>query len=70
MLIMFISLNRAFHAPAFYKGDQIYYPHSTARNGEERRGAHRAEWGLRREELIMSLDLRLWTRHQDLGDRS
>lgn len=36
----------------------------------ERRGAHRAEWGLRREELIMSLDLRLWTRHQDLGDRS
>lgn len=68
MLIAFISLDRAFHAPAFYKGDQIYYPHSTLER--ERRGAHGAEWGLRREEPIMSPDLRLWTRHQDLGDRS
>lgn len=33
MLIMFVSLDRAFHPLSFYKGDEIYYPHSTAGKG-------------------------------------
>lgn len=47
MLIMFVSVDQAFHPPSFYKGDQISCLHSTAgkrgkgkeKKGEEK-GAH------------------------------